>query len=187
MLGTWNAGTLRSRSLPSWSRTAHLASPWPLICRPMAIPFSCAMVPGDLKGPWKSVSSGLMEMLAPKSQMMGLVLALGPRDSRMRAGPCWAMWSGVEWLARWTCNRIMLAAARWRVVRGAMANGFGEWAAGTGQYFAVRCDGRRGLGTHGGRNRMFLLLFSPFQPVLGVKMASLEMTQCCPWWAYRAC
>ena len=38
----------------------------------------------------------LMEMLAPESQMMGLVLALGPRDSRMRAGAWRAIGSGVD-------------------------------------------------------------------------------------------
>jgi hypothetical protein len=43
----------------------------------------------------------------------------------------------------------------------------GEWAAGTGQYFALRCDGRGGLGTQGGRKRLFLLCLSPFWPVLG--------------------
>ena len=94
-----------------------------------------------------------MEMVAPESQIMGLVLAsLGPRDSRMLAGACKAMRSGMEWHAKWTCDRIMLAAARWREVSGAMVNGFGEWAAGTGQYFAVPYDGRGGLGTREGQN-----------------------------------
>ncbi len=54
------------------------------------------MVPGDVTEPWKSERSGVIEMLAPESQMMGLVLAIGPRDSRMRAGACRAMQSGVE-------------------------------------------------------------------------------------------
>ena len=53
-----------------------------------------------------------------------------------------------------------------------MANGLGEWAAGTGQYFALGCVGRGSLGTQGGRKRLFLLLFlSPFWPVLGDTMA----------------
>ena len=50
------------------------------------MPFSCVIVPGDVTGPSKSERSGEIEMLAPESQMMGLVFALGPSDSRMRAG-----------------------------------------------------------------------------------------------------
>ena len=39
----------------------------------------------DVTGPMKSERSGVIEMLSPESQMMGLVFAFGPRDSHIRA------------------------------------------------------------------------------------------------------
>ena len=54
------------------------------------------MVPGNVTGPWKSEGLDVIELLASESQIMGLVLAYGPRDSRMRAGAWRAMRSGVE-------------------------------------------------------------------------------------------
>jgi hypothetical protein len=136
----------------------HVTLPCPLICKPRAIPLRRVIVVGCLMVPRKSFGSGEIEMLAPESQIMGIVFACGPRDDRMRAGACRAM-PRIVAHERWTWDMILCAALHWLVVHGEGKNELEEAAAGTGKYLGLR------RGFLKCRSEQFFCLPSPFWPV----------------------
>ena len=73
------------------------------------MPLSCVIVPGRCSVPSKSLVSGVIEILAPESQITGHEVTVGPSELRMRAGACKAI-VRVDVRAMLTCKAILRAA-----------------------------------------------------------------------------